>query len=151
MNKTFDRYASVFFALVGAFFVNGSRQIATSAYGSEVGPNIFPLFLGIILILLSIRLFYETFSYKQTQQEKTAVNIKGFVIMLVATFLYAILLEPIGYVISTFLFLTLGFKVMGNKSWWKTLLIALAFSVIVYVVYVKILEGTLPGLPSWLG
>ncbi|HLG28000.1 MAG TPA: tripartite tricarboxylate transporter TctB family protein, partial [Paenisporosarcina sp.] len=54
MSKTFDRFASIAFLLIGLLFVVESRSISQSAYGSSVGPNIFPLALGIILILLSI-------------------------------------------------------------------------------------------------
>lgn len=151
MNKTFDRYASIVFAVIGAFFVTESRNISTSAYGSQVGPNLFPLLLGIILVLLSARLFYETFRYKTEQGKRQETNVKRFLIMLAATFLYAYFLEDIGYLLGTFVFLLIGFIVMESKSWWKSALIAASFSVIVYYVYVEILEGSLPGFPAWLG
>ena len=52
MSKTFDRYASIAFLLIGLLFVIESSKIANSAYGSAVGPKIFPLGLGIILMLV---------------------------------------------------------------------------------------------------
>lgn len=154
MNKTFDRFGSVAFALVGALFVAESRKIATSAYGSEVGPNLFPLALGLLLILLSLRLLWETYA-KQPQGAVQAPEVplqnKRFLVMLAATVLYVLLLEEIGYVITTFLFLTVTFRVMGSASLWKSALIALCFSAGVYGIYVYVLKGTLPGLPAWLG
>jgi putative tricarboxylic transport membrane protein len=151
MNKTFDRYSSVIFALIGALFVVESRNIATSAYGSQVGPNLFPLGLGILLILLSVRLFFETTRTTDGKAQAAPLKHKRFLIMLVATTLYACFLEEIGYVIGTFLFLLTGFRAMGSSSWWKSAVIALLFSVGVYYIYVHILQGTLPGLPAWLG
>lgn len=71
--------------------------------------------------------------------------------MLVATVLYVLLLEPIGYVIATALFLYVTFLVMGSKSQLQSAVVSLLFSVGVYVVYVQLLKGTLPGLPTWLG
>lgn len=155
MNKTFDRYSSVAFALIGAFFVAESRNISTSAYGSEVGPNMFPLGLGILLILLSLRLFWESSkkgSASASAAESTVSMQYGrFAIMLLATLLYVLLLEPLGYVITTFFFLLVGFQVMGNKSILSSLLVALGFSAGVYYLYVHVLKGTLPGFPAWLG
>ncbi|MDA5107188.1 MULTISPECIES: tripartite tricarboxylate transporter TctB family protein [Brevibacillus] len=151
MNKTFDRASSILFALIGALFVVESRSISTSAYGSEVGPNLFPMGLGILLILLGLRLFWETFRYRGAVPSAVPLRHKRFLLMLLATVLYAWFLEEIGYVIGTFLFLLAGFRLMGSASWWKSAAVALAFSVGVYAVYVHILKGTLPGFPSWLG
>lgn len=147
MNKTFDRYSSLIFLALGAAFVVGSYQISTSSYGSKVGPNIFPMGLGIILILLSLRLFYETFHYQNTEDGKSKLDYKGFLIIFVASVLYALLLEPLGYVISTFLFLLLGFQVMKKGQLWKSLIISAVFSLGVYYLYVTVLQGSLPGLP----
>ncbi|MGO0062524.1 tripartite tricarboxylate transporter TctB family protein [Brevibacillus fluminis] len=151
MSKTFDRYASLIFLAIGILFVVGSRSISASAYGSEVGPDIFPLGLGSLLVLLSLRLFYETFRYRHVQKEKGTLDYKRFLIILAAAILYALLLEEIGYIISTFLFLTIGFQTMQKGKWLSTLLIAGAFSIGIYLIYVKLLEGSLPGLPGWLG
>lgn len=154
MNRIFDRYSSICFALVGALFVVESRNISTSAYGSEVGPNMFPLGLGLILILLSLRLFWES-SQKTAgygaPENAAKLQYKRFIIMLTATFLYVFLLEPIGYILTTFLFLFVTFQVMGSKSYLKTILVSLCFSVGVYYVYVGLLKGTLPGFPVWSG
>lgn len=154
MNRSFDRYSSICFALVGALFVVESRNISASAYGSEVGPNMFPLGLGLILILLSLRLFWET--SRNSAEESAAKNTvslqyKRFFIMLAATFGYVFFLEPAGYIITTFLFLFVTFQTMGSKSYVKTTCVSAGFSVGVYYVYVELLKGTLPGLPVWAG
>ena len=153
MNRTFDRFSSVCFALIGAFFVVESQRISSSAYGSQVGPNMFPLGLGIVMILLSLRLFWE--AGKKTSGspagDAAASRYGPFFIMLLATLLYVLLLEPVGYVITTFLFLLVAFRVMGAKSIVSSLLVALGFSAGVYFLYVHVLKGTLPGFPAWLG
>lgn len=151
MSKTFDRYASLLFLVLGAAFVIGSQNISTSAYGSNVGPNIFPLGLGCLLILLAARLFYETFQYKQEKEKGASLDYKRFGIIVGAAILYVLLLEEIGYVISTFLFLLVGFQTMEKGKWLSTLLVSGAFSLGVYFLYVEVLDGTLPGLPTWLG
>lgn len=151
MSKSFDRYASLAFMAIGAAFILESRNISSSAYGSNVGPNMFPMGLGIILLLLSLRLFYETFRVPAGEKQGGKPEYKRFLIIFGAAVLYALFLEKIGYVISTFLFLVIGFQAMERKKLLHSVLIAGIFSYGVYYLYVEILKGTLPGWPVWLG
>ncbi|MDN4072214.1 MULTISPECIES: tripartite tricarboxylate transporter TctB family protein [Fictibacillus] len=151
MSKTFDRYASLLFFVLGAAFMIESQRISHSSYGSNVGPNVFPFLLGLILGLLSIKLFIETLKYEAHNKGKEKLDYKSFVIILAASVLYAFLLEPLGYVLSTFLFLAVGFQTMERGRIVKTLIISALFSAGVYILFAEILKGTLPGLPVWLG
>jgi putative tricarboxylic transport membrane protein len=147
MNRSFDRWASILFVLVGVFFILASRNLSETAYGSGVGPNIFPFGLGVILVILSIRLFYETFQYKDDTSQEIKLDWKKFSIILITTILYICLLEWFGYVLCTFLFLVIVFQVMERGKWLFTILIAGMFSGGVYYVYVYLLKGTLPAFP----
>ncbi|KMZ40631.1 MULTISPECIES: tripartite tricarboxylate transporter TctB family protein [Bacillales] len=154
MNLMFDRIGSLFFALVGALFIAESQNISSSSYGSQVGPNMFPFGLGVILILLSLRLLWETYKkgvVASTSVSQSPLRYKQFLFILAATVLYVLLLEQLGYVIASFAFLLYAFTMMGSKSILKSAIVSLLFSVGVYVIYVHLLKGTLPGLPAWLG
>ncbi|MBB5323164.1 putative tricarboxylic transport membrane protein [Anoxybacillus tepidamans] len=150
MNKTFDRIATLTFLAIGVLFMIESLRISKSAYGSVVGPNVFPFLLGLILVLLSIKLLFETMRYPSIRGEKQRLQYKKFWIIFISAILYAILLEPIGYVITTFLFLIIGFQTMEKGSIRKSIIIAACFSLGVYGLYVKMLQGTLPSWPIWL-
>lgn len=149
MNKVFDRYSSIAFMVIGIFFILESRKISSSAYGSNVGSDIFPTILGSILILLSIRLFYETFQYVDHENGKETLDYKRFLIILVSAVLYALFIETAGFIITTFLFLFISFQVMERKNVLKSALIAAFFSCGVYYLFVEVLEGSLPGFPIW--
>lgn len=151
MNKTFDRYAGIVFLAVGAMFMFESQSISSSAYGSSIGANIFPFVLGLFLSLLSLRLIYGTFRYKQEEKKKENLDYKRFGIILAAAVLYAYFLEDIGFVIGTFLFLMIGFQTMQRGKIWVSLLISAVFSFGVYYLFVNVLDGSLPGFPTWLG
>ena len=84
MSKTFDRYASIAFLLIGLLVVIESQRIPDSAYGSSVGPKIFPMWLGVILLLLSLRLLYETFKYKSDAAFSKKLQYKKFITILVS-------------------------------------------------------------------
>ncbi|MEH7493513.1 tripartite tricarboxylate transporter TctB family protein [Neobacillus niacini] len=145
----FDHIASVLFLAVGVLFIVGSKQLDSSSYGSAVGPDIFPLILGSALVLLSIRLFYETFINKIHQGTKEKLQYKPFLIIFGATLVYILSLETIGYVISTFLFLFVCFQTMERSKVILSLIISAVFSGLVYFLYVEVLKGTLPDWPIW--
>ncbi|MGG1599906.1 tripartite tricarboxylate transporter TctB family protein [Paenibacillus naphthalenovorans] len=153
MNKAFDRSAGIVFLAIGAAFAFGSRSISSSAYGSNVGPSIFPLILGMILMLLSARLIYEAIKYPNNKNDssKPKLDYKRFGIIVAATILYGLSMEHIGYVISTFLFLLIGFQTMQRDRWVSAIIISALFSGGVYYLFVVVLQGSLPGLPDWLG
>jgi putative tricarboxylic transport membrane protein len=149
MDIKFDRFASVLFLTIGVLFMIGSKHISSSSYGSVVGPDIFPLILGIILVLLSVRLFWETFLTRGPKGNKGKLEYKPFIIIFVATLIYVLTLETVGYCLTTFLFLFVCFQTMERKNVLKSLIISALFSGAVYYLYVEVLKGTLPGWPIW--
>lgn len=150
-NKTFDTIAGCLFLVIGLFFITASTGISQSSYGSRVGPNIFPTGLGVILVLLSVIVITQARRYAAAPEQKEKRNTKRFALVLSSTFAYVFLFEPLGYVISTFLYLTFVFQVMERKKLHYSLAIALFFSLAVYYLYVVVFQGTLPPFPEWLG
>lgn len=151
MTKTFDRYASIVFLLIGVAFIWESQKISQSSYGSNVGPDIFPMALGSILVLLSIRLFYEVFKAQNVEKGEAAhPDYKRFLLIFAAAVLYAYFLEDVGYVIGTFVFLLFSFQVIEKGKWIGALIVSAGFSFGVYYLFVKVLEGNLPGFPGWM-
>ncbi|MFJ8064995.1 tripartite tricarboxylate transporter TctB family protein [Psychrobacillus sp. NPDC096426] len=147
MNKKFDRYTGIAFLLIGILFLMESQKISDSAYGSSVGPKIFPMWLGIVLMALSIRLIYETFKYKKEESEKETLQYKKLFIIFGSAVLYAFFLEKIGYAVSTFLFLLIAFQTMERGKVVYSIIISAAFSFGVYYIFSEVLGGSLPGFP----
>jgi len=144
--NTFDRYASVVFAAIGIAVFMYIQNIEIATAGSTIGPKELPAFLSVVLIILSLANLYTAIkSKKPAKQEK--LEYKKFFIIFVALVLYAILIEPLGYVISTFLFLLVGFQTMEKGEYLKSALIAAAFAGGIYYLYVEIALGVLPPLP----
>lgn len=147
MNKKFDRFTGIAFLLIGILFLVESQKISDSAYGSSVGPKIFPMWLGIVLMALSIRLIYETFKYKTKELGKEKLQYKKFFIIFGSAALYAFFLEKIGYALSTFLFLLIAFQTMERGKVLYSVIISIAFSFGVYYLFSEVLGGSLPEFP----
>lgn len=151
MSKTFDRFLSLILILVCGILIFESTKILESSIGSTIGPGLLPMVLAIILGLLSIVNFYQTFQMRYADEQKEKLEYKRFIMMVVSATLYCLLIVPLGYVISTFLFLIVGFQLMEKGKVLYSVIFAAMVSFSVYYVYVEIMKGTLPGLPEWIG
>jgi putative tricarboxylic transport membrane protein len=151
LNKTFDRSLSLVIIAVCSVFIFESTKMLKGSFGSTIGPGLLPMILAIVLAILSLINFYQTFRVKNSGKTSEKLQYKRFLILLGTSILYCLLLEPIGYVISTFLFLTLAFQVMEKGKIIYSLIFSAVISIGVYFVYVDVMKGTLPGLPVWRG
>ncbi|MFS0776874.1 tripartite tricarboxylate transporter TctB family protein [Neobacillus sp. 3P2-tot-E-2] len=151
MNKTFDRSLSLVLVAVCAVFIFESTKMLKGSFGSTIGPGLLPMIMAIVLAILSLINFYQTFRVKNSIEKGEKLQYKRFLILLGTAILYCLLLEPLGYVISTFLFLTLAFQVMEKGKMIYSCIFSAIISFGVYFLYVDVMKGTLPGLPVWLG
>lgn len=153
MSMKFDRVASVVFLLLGILIMIESQKISDSAYGSQIGPSTFPFALGVILVGLSILLFIETVRHRamyKTAEDKEVTKfsaMKPFFIIFGAAVAYVILLEKLGYLVTTFAFLVVSFQALEKGKWLSTILVAAGFSAVIYFGFVNVLGGSLPKFP----
>lgn len=142
----FDRYASIVFMALGVALFFYAQTLTTSSTGGSIGPKELPLFLAVVLILFSLVNLVTALRAKAAPR-KDGPAYRQFLVILGLLLAYVFLLEPLGYVISTFLFLLAGFQAMEKGQYGKSALIAAAFSGGVYYLYVEVALGVLPGLP----
>ena len=158
MNIKFDKISSLIFFIIGAIIFWESQNISDGTLNTAIGPGIFPSALGIALMVLSVTLFYETMKYKKahgadvssessTNDPEVKSNRKAFFIILIAAFLYVLLLEKLGYLITTVVFLFVTFQAMDKSKWVTSLIVAVLFTGVIYFGFVNVLGGSLPGLP----
>ena len=143
----FDRYASIVFIALGVALFFYSRTLTSSSAGTTIGPQELPLFLAVALIITAVINLVAALRGKSPEKKEEGLEYRKFLIILGLLLAYALLLEPLGYVISTFLFLMAGFQIMERGGYVKSALIAGAFSGGIYLLYVKVALGVLPGLP----
>jgi len=65
--------------------------------------------------------------------------------LIAVSFLYALTLQTIGYLIATFVFLLLVFKIAGVDGWVKPVVISLGCSAAFYLLFKMALGVMLPG------
>ncbi|WP_409304729.1 tripartite tricarboxylate transporter TctB family protein [Peribacillus sp. SCS-155] len=151
MNKTFDRSLSLVLVAVCSTFIFESTKMLKGSFGSTIGPGLLPMIMAIVLAILSFMNFYQTFRVKDSNEKKEKLQYKRFWILVGASVLYCLLLESLGYLISTFLFLLIAFQVMEKGKILYSFIFSAVISFLIYFVYVDVMKGTLPGFPEWLG
>ena len=112
------------------------------------GPGFYPFCIGLTLILFSlIVLLSSIFLQKEeASQEKTGEksNIKDILLVVISLFLYAIVYEHLGFVLSTFLFIIFILKIIERKKWLIAISFAIFTAAISYVVFNLWLNANLP-------
>ena len=65
-------------------------------------------------------------------------------LILLALFIYAVILEPVGFIICTSLLVIYQARVLERGRWIRNIVIGLVFSIGVYFIFVKVLNVMLP-------
>jgi putative tricarboxylic transport membrane protein len=149
MLRRFDFLASLVFMLIGLFFTFASSTLASNVIGGTVTPGTFPRVFGIVLMLLSIALLLETVkSVEKSSPSAGTVYYQRFGVIVAAMTAYIVLIEPLGFVISSFLFLLVTFQAMKRGQILKSVLIAAGFAAVMHFVFIQLLEASVKSWPS---
>ncbi len=114
---------------------------------TEPGPAFLPIGLGALLILLSLVLLTKTLMARPTGKEASSFSATGWAKVGYATIVMALaafFLEEVGYLITFFFLVVLLMMVAGRRSWIKILAVACVTDLVLYVVFVWLLQQQLP-------
>jgi len=119
------------------------------------GTGMFPLILGILLMLLSgifvLKIFYQGMAAKikkepSPESSESPVQLILFLgIMVLATLFF----NQLGYPLTSFLLMVALLRVLGIKRWGLNILISVVTAVGSYFLFVKWLDIPMP--KGWIG
>lgn len=148
---------------VGIAYTIMTFTLPNATIGRPMEPKIFPIILGISMIILGfVLLVQETIKKSKNKEQKESSkssatfklesDSKKIIITIANAVLYALLFNIIGYVFSTIIFLEIELIIFGGlKSWKMSTLVAVLFSVIAFVIFNKLLGIYLPtSLLGWI-
>jgi putative tricarboxylic transport membrane protein len=130
-------------------------RLPPSPSGSVVvGPSVFPATIGILLIVTSIILIISgllelrqnnnKIVKEDTEGEGEQQDKKKVLLISLILFAYVVLFVPLGYIISTVLFILSLTMYLDRKHWIRNIIYSLAFSITVYFVFDRLLSVYLP-------
>jgi putative tricarboxylic transport membrane protein len=119
------------------------------------GTGMFPLFLGILLMILSGIFISKIFFQGKKDQVKKEASIESsespiqLILFLAAMVLATLFFNHLGYPLTSFLLMVALLRILGIKRWGLNILISVVTSVGSYFLFVKWLNIPMP--KGWIG
>ena len=122
------------------------------------GSGMFPLILGILLMILSVifvlRIFFQGKKGKKGQIKKEAPSESSespvqLILFLGTMVLVTVFFNQLGYPLSSFLLMVALLRILGVKRWRFTLPLSFITAVVCYFIFVQFLKIPLP--KGWIG
>lgn len=137
-------------AVSSVAFLVGGLQLGLGD-GTTVGPGAFPVFVGALGLVAAALTIAEALLRKGDAVLETSLP-DSHGLLRMAAFLaglcaFAVLLERAGFVLASLVACTAASRAGGQGSTWRALGFAGGLSVVVYVVFTRLLAVPLPGLP----
>jgi putative tricarboxylic transport membrane protein len=138
------------FVFAVAYLVAAFAIPEPSFENAVVGPKAVPLAIGVALVATSLALAIRGFVWGRSERDAAsgeAAPPQDFRKLGVVAFLllaYILIFIPIGYAISTFLFMMSVTMYLDREHWVRNLVYAVVFSAVVYSIFVYVFGVQLP-------
>lgn len=145
--KAYDRGSSLFWLLLSLYVVIASLRMGIGTLRSP-GMGFMTFGSSILLGLFSLLIFFRTF-LKGEETETSSVGFSGIMwkrilFVLTVLVLYVTLLPVLGYLITTFLLMTLLFWILKGSAWWWVLVSSFVTTAATYLIFSKWLNCQFP-------
>lgn len=137
----------IFFAALGIALIAGAGALPKSKV-MEIGPDFMPRLVGIIILVLALLLLFWTVKglkkhvgEVETSGYKDTADYKRVLFSLVASIVYVNVLSPIGFIISTLVYLFAQITILApdahrtKKDLIQYLVIDVIFTFVVYFLF----------------
>lgn len=147
---TKNRVTGLVSLVLGVIYFFATKNLPESAVSDPIGPRAFPYIIsaGMVVVGLILTLKREDVTEKNRavifnlSTEKELMLDVGYTC--VAGIIFGLILEPLGYLIATFLFMTAMMFVANGRRIAYNISIGLAFSLVTYGLFFGLLEVSLP-------
>jgi len=138
-----DRLSGIFIIIFSGVTIYLAFKLPMGR-AAKPGPGIFPLLLSVVIGFLALSLFLRTLRSKGEFGIEEIPTAKWRLVYLLGDlFLYVFLLRPLGFLISTWIFLILLNPIV-KKKWIPVLLGSLFISAILFFSFNYLLKVELP-------
>jgi putative tricarboxylic transport membrane protein len=146
--KLNNRIGGFFWLAVALFACFKSLQVEVGTIRSP-GPGFVPFWAGVVLALLTVVLLVKSFTRAEDSGREVPIGrgskwIRVLLLLLILC-LYALFLQRIGYLLSTFGLMLCLLSMAEKTRWWTRVLISLLISTATYLIFDNWLHVQLPG------
>ena len=143
--RKYDILSGLFLLVVSLAILGGSLQLQVGTLTAP-GAGFFPLVTGLVLGIFSVLIIAQA---RETGKVPVrfwapAANRKGIYLSFLFILVYALLLERLGFIVSTTLFFILFSRYVSGHRWTTAVFFALVTSLATYFVFNLLLHAPLP-------
>ena len=129
-----------------------------SGFSSLTSAGAFPMFAAAVLLLSGLASLRRTLRNEPSPRPAGESAARGFVRQItppvlvsftVAIFAYMVALEPLGFLVSSYLFLVVTMRLLGSRRWGLNLVVAGLSLAATYLVFQTLFSVVLPS-GNWL-
>lgn len=143
--KNPDRWSSSFWLLFSIITCIESYRLGIGSFHNP-GDGFLPFLTGIAFGIFSSILLIINLIKKENEDERVFEKIKwkNVILVLVSLFIYAIVLEILGFVLSTLILIIALLRIIERRNWYIVIIIAVASALVSYAVFQLWLQSQLP-------
>ncbi|RJR31001.1 MAG: tripartite tricarboxylate transporter TctB family protein [Desulfobacteraceae bacterium] len=140
-----DTLSGLFLLAISLAVCTGSVKLGVGTL-HEPGSGFFPLASGLALGVFALLILYRAGSETRADSFWTSgANKRAIYLTLALLLLYAIILEPLGFIGSTIVLFLLFSRFVSGHRWKTSIFFAVAVSLATYFVFTLLLRAPLPG------
>lgn len=143
-NRTVDRIGGIITALIGLVAIAEALRLYPYRTSFFVGDHTMPGVVGGALVLLGLLLAFFVKGERITIQFPDRPTLVKIALTFGSFLLYWILMQIVGYSISTFITAICLFRVIGSYHFRKSLIYALVMTACLYVIFIYGLSMPFP-------
>jgi phosphatidylglycerophosphate synthase len=119
------------------------------------GPGFLFFWVNIVLGIMSLIVLIRAWAGKKEEGPQPAIfgrqNVAKIIFVLISLFLYALLMETVGFIPITLLLFIYLLGIIEKKRWFYTIFVSVVVTVISYLIFETWLQSQLPkGLLGFL-
>ena len=150
-----DRISGFFWLCFSILMIIQSYRLGLGKI-NQPGPGFLFFWVNIILGIMSLVVLFKAWVGKKKEGPQPALfageRMSKILLVLVALFIYVLLMETIGFLPLTFLLFVYFLGIIEKKKWFFTVFVSLVVTVISYLIFQIWLQCMLPyGVCAFLG
>ncbi len=149
-----DRISGFFWLFFSVLVIIESYHLGLGTL-HKPGPGFLFFWVNIVLAVLSLIVLIRAWVSKQEEGPQPSIfgtqNVLKIILVMASLFVYALLMETIGFILVTLLLFIYLLGIIEKKSWFYTIFVSILVTVISYLIFETWLQSQLPkGLLEFL-
>lgn len=144
---------SIFFLILGGFFtINSIPLIKSSGSNVNLEPGVFPMFLGILLIIISLFMIVSSVLQiingkrkdikisDNNEAEVSSYAVKDIIVVAISIIIFIAIWQLINFFVALIILIFALFKLFGVFKLKNYIIFAISLSLVIYVVFILVLK-----------